>query len=41
MMYDQIDVFFVGPGKCGTTWLFEALRRHPEVAVPRVKETAI
>jgi len=40
-MYDPIDVFFVGPGKCGTTWLFEALRRHPEVAVPRVKETAI
>lgn len=29
----------IGPPKCGTTWLDAALRRHPEILLPRsVKE---
>ena len=30
--------FFVGPGKCGTSWLFEACRSHLSVNVGRIKE---
>lgn len=28
----------IGAEKAGTTWLYEKLRRHPEVYMPRVKE---
>ena len=29
----------IGPGRCGTSWLWEMLLAHPEVAMSRVKET--
>lgn len=29
----------VGPGRCATSWLLEALRSHPEVEMANVKET--
>jgi hypothetical protein len=32
------DFFIVGHAKCGTTALYEALRRHPEIFMPRQKE---
>jgi hypothetical protein len=32
------DFFIVGHAKCGTTALYEMLRRHPEVFMPEVKE---
>jgi len=35
---DLVGAFFVGPGKCGTSWLFEACRAHPDVDVGRIKE---
>ena len=28
----------IGAPKCGTTWLAECLREHPQVVVPEVKE---
>ena len=33
------DFFIVGHPKCGTTALYEMLRRHPEVFMPELKET--
>ncbi|MEM8980563.1 MAG: sulfotransferase [Pseudomonadota bacterium] len=36
-----IDLFFVGPGRCGTTWLYETLSHWPGIAVPHLKETGI
>jgi hypothetical protein len=33
------DFFVVGHPKCGTSALFEMLRRHPEIYMPDVKET--
>jgi sulfotransferase family protein len=32
------DFFIVGHAKCGTTALYETLRRHPEIFMPDVKE---
>lgn len=29
----------IGPGKCGTTWMYRVLRGHPEVCVSSAKET--
>ena len=29
----------VGPGRCGTSWLFQMLQAHPDIAMARVKET--
>lgn len=29
----------IGPGRCGTSWLFEALSAHPSIAMAAVKET--
>lgn len=34
----RVGAFFVGPGKCGTSWLFEACRAHPDLNVGRIKE---
>ncbi len=34
----RVSAFFVGPGKCGTSWIFEACRAHPDVNVGRIKE---
>ncbi len=33
-----VSVFFVGAGKCGTSWLFESCRAHPELNVGLIKE---
>jgi len=33
-----IDIFFVGVGKCGTSWIYEYLRGRGDVGVPAVKE---
>lgn len=33
------DFINVGPGRCGTSWLHEALAAHPEIGMARVKET--
>ncbi len=32
------DFFIVGHHKCGTTALYEMLRRHPQIYMPRIKE---
>jgi hypothetical protein len=32
------NFLIIGAEKAGTTWLYEKLRRHPEVYMPRVKE---
>lgn len=32
-------IFFLGPDKCGSSWIFEILRRDPQIAVPGAKET--
>src|SRR2546426_7551212 len=32
------DFFIVGHAKCGTTALYEALRRHPQIFMPLNKE---
>jgi hypothetical protein len=34
----QVGAFFVGPGKCGTSWVFETCRAHPELNVGSIKE---
>ena len=33
----NIDFIGVGFPKCGTTWLTECLREHPEIALPNRK----
>lgn len=35
---NQPDFFIIGAPKCGTTALYEYLRRHPQVFVPPIKE---
>ncbi len=37
-MKDTIDFMVVGIGRCGTTTLFEHLKRHPDIFVPKYKE---
>src|SRR5438046_6730297 len=32
------DFFIVGHAKCGTSALYEMLRRHPQIFMPRLKE---
>ena len=39
MSLPQLDFAVIGAGKCGTTSLYHALRAHPEVFLPSVKET--
>ena len=29
----------IGPGRCATSWLFQLLQAHPEIALSKVKET--
>ena len=29
----------IGPGRCATSWLWETLRSHPEIAMSPIKET--
>jgi hypothetical protein len=33
-----VGAFFVGPGKCGTSWVFETCRAHAALNVGRIKE---
>ncbi len=33
-----VKYFFVGVGKCGTSWIYEFLRRHNIIATPSIKE---
>lgn len=33
------DFLFIGPSKSGSSWFFELLRSHPEVYVPKAKDT--
>ena len=36
----QLDFLIIGSRKCGTTWLYEVLRRHPEICVStKVKQS--
>ncbi|WP_299782445.1 sulfotransferase domain-containing protein [uncultured Roseobacter sp.] len=30
----KVDMFHIGPQKTATTWFFDAIRHHPDVAVP-------
>jgi hypothetical protein len=32
------NFLFIGPDKAGSTWLYEALKQHPQVYLPAVKE---
>jgi hypothetical protein len=34
----RVAAFFVGPGKCGTSWIFETCRAHAALNVGRIKE---
>ncbi len=34
----KVKYFFVGVGKCGTSWLYEFLKRHEITSVPSLKE---
>lgn len=36
-----VEYFFVGPGKCGTSWLYEFIERHGLASVPSLKEPHI
>lgn len=35
----DIDFFVIGGQRCGSTWLYEALREHPGIYVPKNKQT--
>lgn len=36
----QLDFLVIGSRKCGTTWLYEVFRRHPEICVSaKVKQS--
>lgn len=34
----KIDVFFIGVGKCGTSWIYKHLSRRGDIGVPKIKE---
>lgn len=34
----RLDFLGIGAGKCGTTWLADVLRLHPEIFIPPTKE---
>lgn len=36
--FQNLYVVGIGPGKAGTTWLFNELKRHPEVSTCQIKE---
>ena len=36
-----VQFFFVGPGKCGTSWIYNFVRRHELASVPNLKEPHI
>ena len=41
MMSNKIEFFFVGVGKCGTSWVFEFLERYSIGSLPKIKEPYI
>lgn len=38
-MSKKVRIFFVGPGKTGTTWIYNVLKYHPDLEVSAAKET--
>ncbi len=38
-MGHQPDFIDIGPGRCGTSWLYENLSAHPAISMAKVKET--
>lgn len=40
-MSKQVQIFFVGVGKCGTTWIYETTKRLKLLSVPTLKEPFI
>lgn len=36
---EKVDFICVGPGRSGTTWLYNILDNHPNVRLPNIKET--
>ena len=34
-----IDFVHIGPGRAGTTWFYNSLKNHSEIAFPCIKET--
>lgn len=38
-MINKVSIFFVGPGKTGTSWIYNVLKHHPEIEVSSAKET--
>ena len=41
MSVKKTNFFFVGVGKCGTSWIYERLGEHPEVCLGAIKEPYI
>jgi len=35
---EKVTFFFVGVGKCGTSWLYEFFKRHELLSLPTIKE---
>ena len=35
----KIDFINIGPGRTGTSWLYQLLQSHPDISLPVVKET--
>ena len=38
MIVTTVDFLGIGAQKCGTTWLYRQMSRHPQIAFPRDKE---
>ena len=38
-MENQVDLFFLGPPKTASTWIYHCLKEHPGVAAPRTDMT--
>ena len=41
MSVERVKFFFVGVGKCGTSWIFEIARKKALMSVPKIKEPYI
>jgi hypothetical protein len=35
----KVDFINIGPGRCGTSWLYQLFESHPDISLPVVKET--
>ena len=38
MLKNKLKFIGIGAYKCGTTWLAQCLREHPDICIPRIKE---